>query len=65
MKVNYNVLAHRAGCMRKKYKLTPYEAAGCVLWLLGAEEARIPELAERMQAMRWNKKQGRKGNGAE
>lgn len=56
MKACYHALAHRAGCIRKKYKLIPYEAACCVLWLLGAEEKRIPELAELMQELRIREK---------
>jgi len=56
MKVCYHTLAHRAGCVRKKYKLTPFEAACCVLWLLGVEETRIPELAELMQTLRVQEK---------
>lgn len=56
MKGRYHDLAHRAGCIRKKYKLTPYEAACCVLWLSGVEESRIAELAAYMQNLRTEKK---------
>ena len=35
MSEKYKALAHRAGCIRKKYKLSPYEAACCALWLEG------------------------------
>lgn len=52
----YHALAHRAGCIRKKYKLTPYEAACCVLWLLGVEEEKVDVLAELMQELRIAKK---------
>lgn len=45
-------LAHRAGVLRKKYKLTPFEAAVCALWLSGAEEEKIPALAEEMDRLR-------------
>lgn len=37
--------SHRAGCLRKKYKLTPIEAVWCALWLSGAEEEKIPSLS--------------------
>ncbi|UNI72475.1 MAG: hypothetical protein [Chaetfec virus UA24_244] len=52
MKNRYSALAHRAGCIRKKYKLTPYEAVCCTLWLTGAREKDMPELARRMLAIR-------------
>lgn len=54
----YKTLSHRAGCMRKKYKLTPLEAAWCVLWLEGAGEERIASLANQMvriKAQRYEK----------
>lgn len=56
MNGRYKALAHRAGCIRKKHRLIPYEAACCALWLLGAEEERIPELAELMQELRIQEK---------
>ncbi len=43
-------LAHQAGCLRKKYKLVPYEAAWCTLWLFGVKEKQIPLLSEEMTA---------------
>lgn len=48
----YQALAHRAGCIRKKYRLTPFEAACCALWLSGTEEEKIPTLAEEMDKLR-------------
>lgn len=58
MEQTYKALAHRAGCMRKKYKLTPLEAAWCVLWLEGAGEECIAGLADqmvRLKAQRYEK----------
>lgn len=55
MELTYKVLAHRAGCMRKTYKLTPLEAAWCVLWLVGVDEIDIPELAERITELKARK----------
>ncbi len=51
----YKSLAHRAGCIRKKYRLTPAEAAWSVLWLAGAKEADIPRLAAEMDGLRQEK----------
>ncbi len=48
----YKALAHRAGCIRKKYKLTPAEAAWWVLWLEGACEDDIPKLVELMAELK-------------
>lgn len=48
MKTAYKVLAHRAGCMRKKYRLSPFEAACSALWLAGAKESRLSACAEHM-----------------
>ncbi len=39
-------LAHRAGCLRKKYRLAPCEAAWCTLWLAGTRKEKILRLAE-------------------
>lgn len=55
-KNGYDHLAHRAGCIRKRYRLTPFEAAVCVLWLQGAAERDIPELAQKMQDIRKGKR---------
>lgn len=55
MSKSYNELAHRAGCIRKKYRLTPGEAAWCTLWLLGAGEDKISQLAETMDKLRKRK----------
>lgn len=41
-------LLHQAGCIRKKHRLSPFEAAWCALWLRGIPEADIPSLAARM-----------------
>lgn len=48
MNEKYKALAHQAGCLRKKYKLSPYEAACCSLWLAGASVNRLDKLAEQM-----------------
>ncbi len=56
MKRHYFALAHQAGCIRKKYKLTPQEAAACVLWLAGVEQDKLAPLAELMQRLRVAKK---------
>lgn len=48
----YNRLAHRAGCIRKRYRLSPLEAAWCALWLSGAAEQEIPALALEMDRLR-------------
>lgn len=48
MKISYKALAHHAGCIRKKYKLLPFEAACCALWLAGFREEHILPYAERM-----------------
>lgn len=48
MKLTYKSLAHQAGCIRKKYKLPPFEAACCALWLSGVPEDRLLPCAERM-----------------
>jgi hypothetical protein len=48
MSEKYKALAHRAGCIRKQYKLTPYEAACCVLWLAGVSADRLDRLAKQM-----------------
>lgn len=48
MQKDVKTLAHWAGCIRKKYKLTPYEAAWCALWLAGEPGKRIPGLAEQL-----------------
>lgn len=45
MKSTYRSLAHQAGCIRKKHRLSPFEAAWCALWLQGFPEADIPALA--------------------
>lgn len=45
MKIGFRQLVHRAGCIRKKYKLTPEEAAYCTLWLTGAREQALDKLA--------------------
>lgn len=55
MEMTYKSLAHRAGCIRKKYKLTPVEAAWCALWLAGAKETAIPALAQAMAALKSQK----------
>lgn len=52
MNEKYKALAHRAGCLRKKYKLSPYEAACCSLWLAGASVNRLDKLAEAMAAQK-------------
>lgn len=41
-------LFHQAGCIRKKHRLSPFEAAWCALWLRGVPEADIPAFAARM-----------------
>lgn len=48
MSETYKALAHRAGCLRKKYKLSPFEAACCSLWLAGVRADRLDKLAEQM-----------------
>ena len=48
MSEKYKALAHRAGCIRKQYKLSPYEAACCALWLAGIREDRLDKLAAKM-----------------
>ena len=48
MKKTYKDLAHDAGRIRKKYKLSPFEAACCALWLAGANEKDLIPYAERM-----------------
>ena len=45
MKPTYRSLAHQAGIIRKKHRLSPFEAAWCTLWLQGVPEADIPALA--------------------
>ena len=63
MELTYKALAHRAGCIRKKYKLTPLEAAWCTLWLAGVNDEDMPQLAERMAQLKNQKaaeKYGRK-----
>lgn len=54
-KKGYDHLAHKAGCLRKRYRLTPSEAAACALWLQGTAERDIPELAQKMQDIRKRK----------
>lgn len=54
----YQALAHRTGCIRKKYRLTPFEAACCALWLSGAEEEKIPALAGEMDKLRKERWEG-------
>lgn len=41
-------LFHQAGYIRKKHRLSPFEAAWCALWLRGVPESDIPALAARM-----------------
>lgn len=48
MSEKYKALAHRAGCIRKQYKLPPYEAACCALWLAGVSADRLDKLAKQM-----------------
>ena len=48
MNKKYKALAHQAGRLRKKYKLSPDEAACCSLWLAGASVNRLDKLAEQM-----------------
>lgn len=48
MSEKYKALAHRAGCLRKKYKLSPFEAACATLWLAGVRADRLDKLAEQM-----------------
>ena len=48
MKLTYKALAHDAGCIRKKYKLSPFEAACCALWLAGVKREDLIPYAERM-----------------
>lgn len=48
MKMLYKALAHSAGCIRKKYKLPPFEAACCALWLAGVKKEDLIPYAERM-----------------
>ena len=48
MSEKHKALAHRAGCIRKQYKLTPYEAACCALWLAGVSTDRLDKLAKQM-----------------
>lgn len=48
MSEKYKALAHRAGCIRKQYKLPPYEAACCALWLAGVSADRLDRLAKQM-----------------
>lgn len=48
MSEKYKALAHRAGCIRKQYKLTPYEAACCALWLAGVSTDQLDRLAEQI-----------------
>ena len=48
MKQTYRSLAHQAGSIRKKHRLSPFEAAWCALWLQGVPEADIPALAAYM-----------------
>lgn len=55
MKETYKNLAHSAGCIRKKYKLTPFEAACCALWLAGAKESELIPYAERMAEIKARK----------
>lgn len=45
---NAGALLHLAGCIRKKHRLSPFEAACCALWLRGVPEADIPALAARI-----------------
>lgn len=52
MSEKYKALAHQAGCLRKKYKLSPYEAACCALWLAGASVNRLDKLADAMAAQK-------------
>lgn len=54
-KETYLRLAHRAGCIRKKHRFTPLEAAWSVLWLAGAEEGNISRLAAEMDRLRQEK----------
>lgn len=61
MDQTYKALAHRAGCIRKRYKLTPLEAAWCALWLAGTAEADIPVLAEKLAELKAKRYQDRKG----
>ena len=58
MNETYKALAHRAGCIRKQYKLSPFEAACCALWLAGARADRLDKLAQHMaeeKAARYSK----------
>lgn len=58
VEARYADLAHKAGCLRKRHKLTPMEAAACVLWLHGAAEKDIQRLSQQMQEIkkeRWKK----------
>lgn len=48
MQTTYKALAHRAGCIRKKYRLAPLEAASCALWLAGVHPDRLNAEATRM-----------------
>ncbi len=61
MKQTYKNLANRAGCIRRKYKLTPLEAAWCALWLAGVDEPNISGLADLMDSMRAERYKDRKG----
>ncbi len=53
----YAALAHQAGCIRKRYRLTPLEAAWCTLWLAGAEESEIPALVQQMDKLRTDRRE--------
>ena len=59
MDKTYKTLAHRAGCIRKKYKLTPYEAVCCALWLVGEREENLDRAADRILA--WKELHSRYG----
>ena len=56
-KLTYKALAHDAGCIRKKYKLPPFEAACCALWLAGVKEKDLIPYAERMTEIKSKKYQ--------